>query len=351
MIGERLKRARAAAGLSMSKLGKAAGVTAPMIQKYERGLSMPSSSVLIKLAEALNVRTEYFFRPNRIELAGVEYRKKARTPKKVLDQITADVLDQAERWFELKNIWPDFPIPEFSRPKGLPTVHSLDDVEAVAMAVREAWSLGLNPLPDLIDVLESRGILVIVTDIDQAEQFDGLQAQVHGQPIVVVSSHWPGCRQRFTLAHELGHEILQDQLPPDMDEEQACNRFASAFLLPATGVYEHLGASRHSIDMKELNLLKQEYGLSMQAILYRCKDLGVLPESKVKSLFIQFRSNGWHKQEPGQPVPPERTLLFEQLVYRGAAEGLLSDSKAAELLKMPVHLFRRSRMMMEGESA
>lgn len=199
-------------------------------------------------------------------------------------------------------------------------------------------------------MLESHGILVIVTDVDQADQFDGLQAQVNGQPIVVVSNHWPGCRQRFTLAHELGHWILHDQLPLSIDEEQACNRFASAFLLPDSGIYEHLGKRRNSIDMKELDLLKQEYGLSMQAILYRCKDLDILPEHRVKSLFIQFRRNGWHKQEPGKPFPAERTLLFEQLVYRGAAEGLVSDSKAAELLKMPVGRFRRSRMM-EGVSA
>ena len=61
MIGERLKRARDAAGLSMQSLGKQAGVSAPMIQKYERDESMPSSSVLIQLAKALNVRTEFFF--------------------------------------------------------------------------------------------------------------------------------------------------------------------------------------------------------------------------------------------------------------------------------------------------
>lgn len=60
MIGERLKRARDAAGLSMQSLGKQAGVSAPMIQKYERDESMPSSSVLIQLAKALNVRTEFF---------------------------------------------------------------------------------------------------------------------------------------------------------------------------------------------------------------------------------------------------------------------------------------------------
>ena len=60
MIGERLKRARAAAGLSMQALGEQAGVSANMIKKYEHDVSMPSSSMLLKLGKALGVRSEYF---------------------------------------------------------------------------------------------------------------------------------------------------------------------------------------------------------------------------------------------------------------------------------------------------
>ena len=350
MIGERLKRARAAAGLSMEKLGKAVGLSANMIKKYEHDDSMPSSSVLIRLADVLDVRTEFFFRPTKVHLSGVEYRKKSNTPQKVLARITADVLDQAERWFELKNLWPDFPLSDFSLPANLPAIQSPEDIEALSLAVREQWQLGLNPLPDLIDLLESRGILVIVTESDQADRFDGLQARVEGQPVIVVSRQWPGCRQRFTLAHELGHLLLHNRLPDTLDEEQACNRFASSFLIPTVGVTEHLGHQRHRIDWKELYLLKHEYGLSMSGILYRCKDLGILTEQRYKSLFIEFSAKGWRKQEPGQPYPAEQTLLFEQLVYRGAGEGLISDSKAAELLQMPLAVFRRSRMM-EGALA
>lgn len=350
MIGERLKRARSAAGLSMAKLGQAAGVSANMIKKYEHDDSMPSSSVLIKLAEALGVRTEFFFRPNSFKLSGIEYRKKANTPQKVLDRIAADVLDQAERWFELKNLWPNFPIPRFESPSNLPSVATLDDIEAFCVAVRKAWHLGLNPLPELIDMLESKGILVIVTASDQADKVDGLQASIDGQPVIVISNQWPGCRQRFTLAHELGHLLLHDKLPKSIDEEQGCNRFASSFLLPREGAIEHFGAVRQSIDWKEFYLLKHEYGLSMASILYRCQDLGILTKQKCHSLFIQFSSKGWRKEEPGKAYPQEQTLLFEQLVYRGAGEGLISDSKAAELLKMPVAQFRKDKMM-EGAAA
>lgn len=346
MIGERIKRARSAAGLSMQALATQVGISANMIKKYEHNQSMPSSGILLKLSEALSVRTEFFFRPEHVNLGQIEYRKKASTSVKLLKQIEADVIEQAERWVELKNIWPNFPIAGFDYYPELPVIDSLDDLELVAVKVREDWQLGLDPIPDLIDLLESNGILVIISDVPQAEKFDGLQAKISGQPVVVVSSHWPGCRQRFTLAHELGHLILHDRLSQSLDEEQACNRFASAFLLPAIGVYHHLGKSRAKLDPKELYLLKHEYGLSMAACLYRSADLGVISKERSRQMFMQFSAKGWRKQEPGKPYRSEKTGLFEQLVFRGLAEGILTESKAAELLKLSVMTLHKQRQML-----
>lgn len=55
----------------------------------------------MKLAKALNVRSEYFFRPIKVELKGVQYRKRASTPQKALAKIESDVLVQIERWLML----------------------------------------------------------------------------------------------------------------------------------------------------------------------------------------------------------------------------------------------------------
>lgn len=97
MFAERLVRARKAAGLSMSALAEEVGLSANAIKKYEHGETMPSSANLLKLAKALGVRTEYFFRPVKVALEGIEYRKRASTSRKLLDQINGDVMEQAER--------------------------------------------------------------------------------------------------------------------------------------------------------------------------------------------------------------------------------------------------------------
>lgn len=346
MIGERLKRARAAAGLSMKALAEQVGVSANMIKKYEHDDSMPTSPVLIRLARVLGVRSEYFFRPVRVSLNRVEYRKRASTTKAELKRIEADVLDQAERWQELADLWPDFPVSGFNGVEGLPdTITDYGELENVANQVRRRWKLGLNPLPELIDVLETKGILVITTDVDVAGNFDGLQATVAGQPLIVVSNQWNGDRQRFTLAHEFGHLLLEGRLAPDLDEEKACNYFASAFLLPAESVRELIGEHRHSIEVRELYMLKHEYGLSMQACLYRLKVLQIITESSFTKLIKRFSAAGWRKREPGDQVPQEGTILFQQLVYRALAEGIVGESKAAELLKLPLMQFHQMRKL------
>ena len=78
----------------------------------------------------------------------------------------------------------------------------------------------------------------------KSECFDGMAATVDGIPVVVVGRGWPGDRQRFTLAHELGHLVLHGRLASDVDEEAAANRFAGAFLAPADEVRKELGEKR-----------------------------------------------------------------------------------------------------------
>lgn len=342
MIGQRLKMAREASGLSMKDLATAVNLSATMIKKYEHNESMPSSDVLLKLMQVLNVQLDFLFRPINVTLGAVEYRKKSNTPQKLLKQITTDTLNQVERWLTLKELWLNFPVPMYHLDADLPAVQSYDDIEAFADALRTHWQLGTNPIPNMIDLLEELGIMVIVSDVEATAKFDGLQAMVNDMPVIVVSSAWSGDRQRFTLAHELGHLVLQAYLPDTLDIEKACNRFAGAFLLPKSRLFQELGDNRAKIDQRELAYLKQEYGISMRAIVYRAKDLAIISEHYHKQLNIIFSTNGWRKQEP-MLYPSETTHLFKQLVYRAVAEEIVSQSKGAELLGMSVYQFSQEK--------
>ena len=106
---------------------------------------------------------------------------------------------------------------------------------------------------------------------------DGLTARVRRENksiasvIVVNRGDW-GERQRFTIAHELGHMVLD--VTPKIDAEKAAHRFAGAFLMPAETLRAKIGKYRISIGWGELFDLKRIFGVSVQALAYRCKDLG-----------------------------------------------------------------------------
>ncbi len=350
MIGDRIKQARRAAGLSLRALAEQAGVSAMAISKYENHKATPSSKVLLALGRVLRVRVEYFFRQAKVALEEVEYRKYTHLPKRVLAQIKGDVIEQVERFLELEDYLPTRPIEIFRAPGDLPQhIDNYAEIEEVARKVREAWQLGLNPIPELTDTLEERGILVFQSEAIHGDRFDGLAATVDGIPVVVVGAGWPGDRQRFTLAHELGHLMLKGRLSTELGEEQAANRFAGAFLVPASEVRKELGKRRTRLEVRELCVLKKAYGLSMGGWQHRAKDLGILSEAAYRSMVRYFRMRGWHKHEPCDDYPREQPLLFAQLVYRALAEDLIGESKAAELLRMPQADFRAQRNMDRAE--
>ncbi|HPE78552.1 MAG TPA: helix-turn-helix domain-containing protein [Gammaproteobacteria bacterium] len=346
MIGERILQARRLAGLSSRALAEQVGVSAMAISKYERDENTPGSEVLLRLAKALDVRTEYFFRPTSVSLEGVEFRKRKALSSAEEKKIIADVSDKLERWAGLDEIFPPSQEMAFAVPDAVPAaISGLDDIEDVALAVRDAWSLGHNPIPDLVDTLEEHGIRVIVTPFIGDKHFDGLAAHVGAMPVIAVGAAWPGDRQRFTLAHELGHLLMRGRLGGDVDEEKACDRFAGAFLAPRDVVLAALGQRRNWIEPRELSLLKAEFGLSIAGWTYRARDLGILNKTTHGKYWGFLRKRGWDKQEPGNAYPSEHSRLFEIRVYRALAEDWVGESRAAELLGIPVAELRACRNM------
>ena len=347
MIGSRIERARNAAGLSQRALAEQVSLSAMAISKYERDEITPGSDVLLRLAKALGVRVEYFFRDEEVHHEHVEYRKRGDLKAPEKRKILAEVEDQLERWLALEEFLPGEWSQTFDLPAELPQhIQSLADVEELALALRDAWKLGYNPIPDLIDTLEEHGIRVITVPGDEDELFDGLSATCcAGMPVVVVGNRWPGDRQRFTLAHELGHLAVHGRLAKDINEEKAANRFAGAFLAPRDAIYKTLGRKRKLLELQELILLKAEYGMSVQGLLYRAGDLEILSQSASRSMWTFLRNNNLYDKELGERYPAEQTRLFKQRVYRAMAEDLIGESKAAALPGIPLIELRPCRQM------
>jgi Zn-dependent peptidase ImmA (M78 family) len=215
-------------------------------------------------------------------------------------------------------------------------VRTLEQAEQAAAKLRGLWDLGDDPIPNLCELLEEKGIKVCALPLP--ESVSGVQAQVRSTddrqlPVIVVNSRHAGERQRFTMAHELGHLYLK--IEGDLDPEKACHRFAGAFLIPPDMLVREVGGHRSNMSVRELFQLKQRFGVSAQAIAYRCKDLGIFNQSLFTQVFKVFNARRWRLHEPLE-LPPEHPMRFERLCLRALAEDVISEAKASELLRKTV---------------
>ena len=155
MIGNRLKRAREALGLSLRGLEAAIQrkVSAQAIGKYERDEMMPSSTILLALAKALKVSPEYLLSEREIELTGVDFRKAPRAGVKEERAVEAAVLDQVERYLELEELLPGADQPWEAPSSKFFEVGRVEDAEQAAEALRRLWKLGIDPIASVAELL------------------------------------------------------------------------------------------------------------------------------------------------------------------------------------------------------
>ena len=338
MFSERLKLARKRSGLSLRALSSAMGgiVSAQAIGKYERAEMMPSSTVAIALADALEVSLGYLLSPTTVSLESVEFRKLASTKAKERAAVEGEVLDNVDRYLQVEQIL-GLDIPGEDGPDGaLFRIDAVVDVEEAATSVRTDWNLGSGPIPDMTELLEERGIKVFKLTLPGS--VDGLSCRVRRSggddvPVVVCSTGKSLERQRFTIAHELGHLVLD--IPSTVPEEKACHRFAGAFLVPGDALFREVGRRRMNFGFDELIEIKHIFGISAAALVMRMRDLGIISQATLRDIFAGIGS-GWRTGEPRPLRRTESPTRFRRLCLRALAESEISESKAAELLRLRV---------------
>ncbi|MDD3091007.1 MAG: XRE family transcriptional regulator [Methanoregulaceae archaeon] len=341
-LGERMKQRREILGLSLRALAEKVGVSHTTISKFEKNELVPDSKHLIRLSESLQIPIAALLRPRsqRVELKCFAFRTR-KLKKREEKQINEETKEWLERYLQIEKMTESQRT--FEMPEGFPrAISSFEDVELAAEDLRVAWDLGMDPIENLTTLLEDKGIKIGI--IEGIKQFDALSTEYEGDPIIVVKDGLPRARQRFSLMHEVGHYLLEGE--DGLDEEKVMHRFAGAFLVPAKRVLFELSEKRQKISTKELLLLKEKYGLSMGAWVFRAKDLGIITDEEFLSIRKFFSKQGWNTQEPGDDVQGERPIHMNAVVLKAHAEGIISTSKAAELLNQSIATF----CSLEGDS-
>ena len=133
------------------------------------------------------------------------------------------------------------------------------------------------------------------------------------RPVIVLSAGKPGDRLRFSVAHELGHILLHKGLLGDYATmEHEANRFGGELLLPEQSMHELLSSS---FNLTQAARLKLTWGVSIQLLVKRAFDLGIITKRRYSYLFQQITSLGWKKREPANlDIQVEKPRTFKKMV-------------------------------------
>lgn len=328
LIGARLRQARLAAGLSLEELASKLKrpLTKQTLSKYETNKTEPSTSTLIELAKALGVKPSFLLSEPQVSVSWSAYRKHASLSARERETITAIATKRLEGEMSLRQL---FNVGlNHALPHGIP-VHDADSTETAAEQVRAFWGLGELPVNGVIETIEDHGGIVL--SWAEGREFDGLSGWTSDEvPVMVINAAAQVDRRRFDAAHELGHLVMRLQVSEDQWEPSA-HRFAGAFLVPKSAALRELGTKRRTLSMPELGLLKERWGLSMQAWARRAYDLEVIDYAHYRQLNIEFRRRGWYRREPYRYEGREEPLLLRRLVWRALTEGIITSRDAEEI--------------------
>lgn len=337
-IGERVREARLAMGLSQEKLARKIDLDRTMISKIEAGSRRLDALELARLARALNMPIGHFLNAppaimsHRTPLAEDTATDAAQASYRI-DSALAAWIREIRLLISLGTLQPQ----EIRQYPG--KVDGPPAAAEVARWLRNELGLGSAAIESMAELCERCGQYVLVTDLpgDGASAIDGDVAAA------VVSINGDPGRRRSTAAHELGHLILGDEYSTDvgvnasrMDREAMVDAFASELLLPVAAIR---GLASNTKESSRFILVKlaAEYRTSWSLALRQARAAELITPAEEKKFraspptYAEFQDSlGWAPQPDLDAirVPPS----FAHAVMTAYRNGQITSRRALELM-------------------
>lgn len=323
--------ARESRGLSQSALSKKLNISQGKLSKAEKGEQGINEEIFSQLAFLLGYPKDFFYQPTpSAPVSHYYYRKKVNISKRVIGKMESTIkifrnnIDSLMEAIEL----PDYNIPSLNPAELTP--------EEIAKRARFLLKVPSGPIGNLANLLEKNGIIIIKTDLFN-EKIDGLATiSDKGSHIIFLNKRMPNDRQRFSLAHELGHMIMHFDNPEISESvEQEADRFASEFLMPAKEIKNSL----RNLDWNKLGDLKRYWKVSMRSLVRRARDLGLLNAQEYRNFQINFSRKGMTKSEPIQ-LPEETIYVLDRMVKLHLDDLEYSEKELARAVNLEFDEFK-----------
>ncbi|MEX1009026.1 MAG: XRE family transcriptional regulator [Acidimicrobiia bacterium] len=342
----RLTQAREHKGLTKHDLAVKVGVSPAVIGQYEAGATNPSGDVLGRLALALGFSVDFFARggDKSVSLTDAHFRSLRSTTRAQRRQAITQAIFAAEIAAALEEHirLPALDLPHYELPPG---AHGLAAIEALADQARVDLELGTGPIPHMVRLLESRGVVAVRLRAE-TERVSAFSCPFRPRPVVVLSTNRDDkARSRMDAAHELAHLLLHHEVDPGSQSmERQANAFAAAFLMPPDAIRPYLPVRLH---WQRLVEAKQTWGVSLAALLYRSRTLGVISEAAYRRAIVSLGRHTWEdgttwrRREPAPLGVPEEPALLHRAAELATTRGFTLEG-LAERVRLPLTLVQET---------
>ncbi len=319
----RLTLARTRRRLTKKRLAELTELSTRSITGFEAGEILPNEATVERLADVLDFPASFLEAPDPDEVSAEAVSFRSLSKLAAADRHAA--LAAASIAFDLCGwITAHFKLPE-------PRVPRLDrgiDPETAAQVVRVEWGLGSKPIPNLIHLLEVRGVRVFSLAED-CHELDAYSLWRGSQPFVFLNTMKSGEHSRFDAAHELGHLVLHwhHDPPQGRQAEQEAHRFAAAFLMPPSALLAEV--PRHP-RLEKLIALKKHWRVSVAALAHRLHELKALSDWSYRTIAIEIGKRGYRTNEP-KPIQRETSQVLGKVFAALRSEGLGKADIARQL--------------------
>ena len=289
--GEMLVLARQARRLSQAAIAEQLGVSAGLVSKWSNGVVEPPPGRIAEVAKALGYPVSLLYHPEHVrgtDSICFHYRKRKTMPTRILEQVEAEMhLAQVQVNRLLRHLQIETSLDFLTLD---PDEHG--GPREVARALRGYWRISTGPIPNMVTLVEAAGAVVMLRDF-RSRKLDGMSAWSKGTPpLFFLNQHNPVDRTRWTIAHELAHLVMH-QTATEGDPEAEADTFAQELLIPTDEILPSL----RRLSFAHLPALKLHWRVSMKALITTAKKLNVLPQKRIRSLFVQHSRAGYNQRE------------------------------------------------------
>lgn len=353
LLGKKLNGCRSRLEYTVEEVVNGTGINKDRINDFEKGILEPTGDEILILADFFKEDYKFFIsnqQTSASENADKLYRQFGNEFSKEDRRRIQEFLYLCECESDVWEL-----LDKSKKPYQLPSekFHFSEEPEKIAKQVREFIGYNDNDLlGNIFDDFRKLGIHIFRRELSNSN-LSGIfiQHPIAGKCVLVNYSE-DLYRQNFTLAHEVAHSIFDTDAAYNVSftrqgddiKEIRANRFAAAFLMPASAISKlKITTWNNEILIK----LAKQFKVNIVSLLIRLQSLKLIQKSDAKK-FEHLKLSRNDKEDPELKGLPEKTVIAKaKILKRGLSttyirecheayfNSLISQSRLAEMLLIP----------------